>query len=285
MEICKNLAKQDLRIKIIAKQNAGVSSARNKGLKLASGEFIQFVDADDYIDEMVCKRLFTSIKENAADVVICGYKKVNFKKLSYKKVSNKKTTNLVDFENDFGFLFENALFNPPWNKLYRKDKIKSMFDENVSIGEDLIFNLNYFSNIQKIVLVDFCPYNYVVSNEQSLSAKYNDNLFETQLILNDYVCKFCKKCFGQAYSKANVDRVFAKEIYYLLKKLVILDNASMTSKFHKIKNVITNERVKKMANGKDMLDSQIKIINFFIRHNRVFAIYVFFYFKKVVLSK
>ena len=232
----------------------------------------------------MCEDLVKEIKESNSDIVICGYKRLDRGKLIYKKSINKKIANLIDFRDDFDFLFENALFNPPWNKLYRRNKIKSEFSEKTSIGEDLLFNLNYFSNIKKIVLIDFCPYNYVFSEGQSISSKYSDELFNTQLLLDDAVRNFCIKCFGQTYPKNSIDRVFAKEIYYLLKRLVILDNTHIVNRLQKIKKIITDKRVKKMANCKDTFDKPIKIINFFIRNGWSFSIYVFFYLKKVVMK-
>lgn len=233
----------------------------------------------------MCEKLFTAIKENDADVVVCGYKRVDGNRSIYKKSFNKKIFDLSELKNNFGVLLENALFNPPWNKLYRKDKIKGGFNETISVGEDLLFNLNYFSGIKKIVLIDFCPYNYIVSKSQSLSSIYNDSLFETQLLLDSSTRKFCMNYFGQTYSQTSLDRVFAKEIYYLLKRLVILNNEARKSKIKKIKKIINNKRVKKISHSKNIFDKQIKIINFFIRRNWYLAIYAFFYLKKVVMSK
>lgn len=148
----------------------------------------------------------------------------------------------------------------------------------------MLFNLNYFSQIQKTTLIDGCFYNYNCSNADSLSSKYDDNLLEIQIFLNDCMQKFCESYFGQGYFETTIDKVFAKEVYYLLKRLVLLNNENKLNKICKIKNIITNKKVKKIANSKHIVDNQIKILNFFIRRNWSFAIYVFFNLKKVVIK-
>ena len=75
-KICDEYKEKDSRIKVIHKENGGVSSARNKGLEIAKGAYITFVDGDDYIDEKYCEKLLKNLKENNVECVLCGFNRI-----------------------------------------------------------------------------------------------------------------------------------------------------------------------------------------------------------------
>lgn len=143
-----NIKNIDSRIKITNKNNSGVSIARNIGIKNSNGEYIQFVDADDELDLNMCEVLINSLIENRADITICGYKILYNKKVTCINCINKTINNLKDIEDYFSFLYQNWILNSPWNKIYKRNMINELFDENLSLGEDLIFNLNYLKNVK-----------------------------------------------------------------------------------------------------------------------------------------
>lgn len=81
LEICKNFARLDNRVVVIDKKNAGVSAARNNGIKVSTAQFIQFVDADDTLKSNMTENLVASMLESNSDVVICGYDRICSKEL------------------------------------------------------------------------------------------------------------------------------------------------------------------------------------------------------------
>ena len=160
-KMCDEWAKKDKRIKVIHKENGGASSARNKGLEDCTGDYIYFCDSDDFIEINCIEKLVDKIKDN--DVVIMGYNKVNGDKITAKvyndKLSQNEFISEIIHEWDFGLL---------WNKLYKKEFIKSKFNEKFKIREDLLFNSEYFKNVKKIGLINEPLYNYI-DNPNSLT--------------------------------------------------------------------------------------------------------------------
>ena len=281
LEICEKFRQKDNRIIIINKKNSGVSAARNSGLKIATGEFIQFVDADDFINFNMIECMFKNINENNADIVICGYNKISSNKVIKKSPNNFNTDSLIGFRDCFINLYKNAFLNAPWNKLYCRKKIKTFFDESLSIGEDLLFNLSYISNCDKISVINQNLYNYDVSLQNSLACKYYEKLFYNKLYLNKEVQKFLKKNFNLSdFSKIN--EVFAKEIYYYLKKIVFLSKEQKKEKLKKIKSCVENNNVRNMLYNAKITDFQIKIICKLIKVKQIKIIYMFFCLKKFI---
>ena len=185
-DLCDKYAEKDKRINVIHKKNGGVSSARNVGVTKANGEFICFVDSDDYLERFFLEEL---IKEKnlfpGFDSVWCGFQTVNgyknhevLEKIVFEK-NNKVTKTSVK---EIMTLHDKWLDAGPCCKLYRRDLIISSnlrFLENISLGEDLYFNFKYLDLTNgKIIVVNKCLYNYVKTKDESLTNKYHENLFE-----------------------------------------------------------------------------------------------------------
>lgn len=237
LKICKELSRFDQRIRIINQNNLGVSVARNRGIKEASGKFIQFVDSDDYIDENMCGNMLDCIISNEADLVVCGFNsvtpwrnhKVNFKKKQYNYVH--------ELEKDFEYLFENAFFHSMCNKLYKKAYIFELLEEGLSIGEDLQFNLNYLKNVNKIVTLDNCYYNYIHNYTSSLSKLLYKN--ELEIIENRYkkIFDFCQSYFDSRYYECFLYKRMIYEVLSTFKK-IISNNPSSIYQFYIFKEYL-----------------------------------------------
>ena len=119
-----NQYKVDGRIHLISKKNGGVSSARNTGLSIAQGDFIQFVDSDDYLSSNMTERLVTLITTNNCDLVICGYKYINGNRELYLPKQLYDGTDVI--KNAFLRLWKTTYINIPWNKLYRRALCKGI---------------------------------------------------------------------------------------------------------------------------------------------------------------
>lgn len=185
--ILDTLAKTDSRMKVIHNKNQGVSATRNYGIKNASGKYIQFVDSDDYIDDDMVLRLVEALETNQADVAICGYRFSNDVPTRIPQGGVWKKKEFVQNLHEF---YTKGFFCSPINKLYIKEKILEMFDTSLNLGEDAVFNLNYFSNIDKVCCVDFAPYFYYVGNDGSLSWRYNPRAFECETKKNSKILSF-----------------------------------------------------------------------------------------------
>lgn len=190
LEICNNYALKDSRIKIIDKKNTGVSNSRNEGILIAKGKYIQFVDCDDYLEENACYLLLKNIQENNSQLSVCGMNIKCNNKIIRNPYLPKKILNVKDNEEDLIFLLK--ILNSPCNKLYIKKCIKSLFAEDIELGEDLLFNLNYLKDIEKTVTFEACLYNVYLDNNNSLNRKFDKNklinlirLFEKEQLIYD----------------------------------------------------------------------------------------------------
>ena len=150
LEIYKKYAKKEKRIKLIDQKNGGVSNARNNGIKKALGEYILFLDADDYLEEQYIEVLVGLIEENNDSLPMCrrrsftdnsNLEPIVSLNLEVKEIDNKEIYKL----------YNTGMMNPPFCKLFNTDIIKKnniLFDESISLGEDLIFNLEYIKYVK-----------------------------------------------------------------------------------------------------------------------------------------
>lgn len=284
LRVCEKLKlTNEKRVKVLNKENNGVSSARNAGINASNGELIQFLDADDYINPDMTQSLMNEMAKNNADVVVCGYNRVNNSNVKEKIPPRFCGQSLAEFKSCFEELYKGAFFNSPCNKLYRRDKITEPFNETCTLGEDLLFNLCYFSNCGKISVVRDRLYNYSVAEPGSLSDQYNDRLFDTEVMLHKKVQEFFKRSFNSE-DFSGINEVFAKEIYYYLKKLVILSTNEKDVKLKKIENCLENDFVKNILYNVKLSDSQVKIVCELIKRKKEKAIYLFFKLKKLLDS-
>lgn len=145
-------------VRVIDKQNEGVAVTRNKGILLAEGEYIMFMDNDDFVDSDYIETFYQAIHEKNLDLVIGGYKRVN-------------QDNQIIFSQDIQQSeWSKYIIMAPWAKVYRTEFLKTnnleFFD--YGIGEDIIFNLAAYKATDKIGLLDYKGYNWYY-NSQSIS--------------------------------------------------------------------------------------------------------------------
>lgn len=158
--VLEKIAKQDERVKIVNKENGGVSSARNAGLKAAIGEYITFVDADDFVEADMYELLFGLMNEHNADIAHCGYKRIEDGQEVFATNSGKVT--VQSHGEALACAIEGKLFTGGvWNKLYKKSLFDNIcFDETVKINEDILVNYLAFKNADRSVYTDSPKYIY-----------------------------------------------------------------------------------------------------------------------------
>ena len=169
-EILDNYAKKDRRIKVIHKENGGVSSARNKGIEAAEGDYIGFIDGDDLIEPEMYKTLVDLLEEENADIAHCGYQMVFPDRIDYYHNTGKKKIQTT--EEGLKDLLSGEMIEPGLvNKIYKKELIKNCrLDETVKINEDLLMNYQLFKLSQKSVYYDITPYSYMIRSSSATGA-------------------------------------------------------------------------------------------------------------------
>ena len=166
-EIAKEYAAKDSRIKVYDFENGGISVARNRGLEIATGDYISYIDSDDWLDKRMYETLLKSAIQNNADMVKCGIIETNVAKEENFTFSNEK---IINNEQHIGFenYFNGMLWTVVWNGLYKRELAKKVkFPDNV-VNED-----NYSSGIflylaKKILVIPFCG-NYYRVNDAGIS--------------------------------------------------------------------------------------------------------------------
>lgn len=163
-KICDEFAASDSRVYVIHKNNEGVSIARNVGIEMSRGEYISFVDSDDWIEVDFLKEMLSSAIEHDSDIVVGSYKTV----WNYKTIYHKlKTTNI---NTNLKYIIQGDFF--VWQNLYKADFIcKYKFCKNISYGEDYIFLVDAFTDTKAVSFVTRQLYNYSQENTESAMHK------------------------------------------------------------------------------------------------------------------
>ena len=186
-EICEEYAKKDNRIKVIHKKNGGLSDARNVGINYANGEYIGFVDSDDYIESDMYKVLYKNIKKYEADISICKYREVledkQYKSCEVKQEQIEIYSNLEEKWRQL--LLGNKITDHAMNKLYKKDLFDDIkFRESYKF-EDIDIMYKLFEKSKRIVFTTYIGYNYL-QREGSIVKTMNDrSTLDLMEVVND----------------------------------------------------------------------------------------------------
>ena len=206
---CDEISSKNSHVKVLHKQNGGVSSARNLGLDAASGHYIGFLDADDAVKPYMYERLMESAQKYGSDMVMGGYEKVDGIKRTKIAIPFDE---VLDTESEilnivWSMAFWNAwvdgcyrptLYGSVWPNLYRKDLIQAnqiRFPEGIAIGEDLLFNLEYLSYVKRLSVVNEPLYVYNVANT-SATRKQNKNLWQRYCVLMEKEKEMLLRLYG-----------------------------------------------------------------------------------------
>lgn len=173
-KICDTYAEKDARVKVIHKQNQGQGIARNKALDVATGDYVMFVDSDDWVEPDFCETALNAALKNEADIVCFGYNTVTEEGEITSKVftRNPRTIGVSDGIKDL-ILRTDVIYNYPCNKLFSRKTTESVrFPEEYLHFEDQGFIYLTFHHAKKIYLDDHVLYNYL---QRSNSSSHGTN--------------------------------------------------------------------------------------------------------------
>jgi len=173
--ILKYIEKYKDKIVYIKKENGGLSDARNTGLSIAKGEYISFIDSDDYIERNMYEEIFTKLKEASFDIVSCDVNLVYENSEKIDTVSCGYRESILDKEKIKESM---TVFYPTvWNKVYKREVLKDITFLKGVWYEDLEFMLRAYPNINSIGVVKKPLYNYL-QRKNSITYTYNDKLYD-----------------------------------------------------------------------------------------------------------
>lgn len=208
-KICDMYAVQDKRIKVIHKKNEGLSEARNTGLKEASGDYIMYVDSDDYIELDSCKRLLSGMQPEV-DFVVGAIREIRENSVTYQRHTNLIPGNIYCAkEFVIRAIQKNEWFAPAVLNLYRRDFLirNQLFYKSGFYYEDMEMLPRLFLSAKKVVYVDYLFYNYIVRKNSIMTSDITEKKKSMMLaIYNDWM-----KIIGNVY-----DEEYRRYLYGIL---------------------------------------------------------------------
>ena len=220
-DICDRYAEKDQRIKVVHKENAGLGFARNTGMEYADGEYIAFVDSDDYISTDMLERLYRFASEENMDAVFCGFTvvtrdnkqmdRLEVRKITYfnnRKEREQYLLGMIGAEPEYP---KDARFTMSvWRGIYKKEVIDAgqcMFpSERKVVSEDIIFHIQFLNYAERIAILPECYY-YYCENQSSLTHTYRADRFEKVLNLIALIDQMMKEYGFQDPGNMNKDRL------------------------------------------------------------------------------
>lgn len=191
--ICREYAARDARIVVIdIPENVGAGVARNAGIDIARGEYIVFLDADDWYEPTMVEKLLTAVSESDSDVGICGYETyvegVSHKNSEVFSPASRRLVTVADVRTFFSHTFPDGMAGFLWNKIYKLSVIR---ENNVRFPtterlEDGFFNIDFFACANSCVMIGDVLYHYRISSQADVSRKYAWGYFEIVEKLTDY---------------------------------------------------------------------------------------------------
>lgn len=188
-DIIKQYAEQDNRIKCILKENTGVSDTRNAGLDMATGDYIGFIDGDDYMEPDMFEILLHNALKYDADISHCGYQMVFPSKVEYYYGTDK----LYEFNQYQGIeaIIKANLVEPGiWNKLYKRELVEHIrFDTRLVENEDFLYNVQAFKECKKSVFVDKPLYHYILRTNSACTSSFHIKKTDNQILVMEIVAE------------------------------------------------------------------------------------------------
>ena len=249
---------KDRRIKLINQENQGVSVARNIGLELASGNYVGFVDADDFIEKTYYDKLYNTAINDNCDIVVSNFTIEN--KGNYITNNSKYKKNII-FDNEkiqteiISEFIKGSNLNSIWNKLYKRSIIKNInFPVGVALGEDGLFNLKAFQKANSIIFTDYSGYNYREIEGSATKNILKKDYFKRAIEVYNYNYQ---NDIDFSLDENNINkwkaiRLVNSVISYIDMYLKNNNGLSFSHKFNYVKNMISNKLVQNaLKNYKD----------------------------------
>lgn len=283
--ICEEFVKKDSRFKFLKKDHAGVSAARNYGINHARGEYITFVDSDDWIAPDTCTKTYLFAKATNSDIVlwnlatttenkkiICEYK-TDFR--TTNKVTEKQNFNLQRSSIIQGASYDNGTCIFPYYsakvvccKLIKKSIIMEhnlSYNESLTLSEDRLFNFDLLRCTKKIAYLDEVLYFYR-TNPKSASQKYTPNSWERQKLYYEFIKQKAPNSFRHDIATALIREFFASwKLCYMNKS----NRNSLSQRISALKKIWNSALIQESLPYVDtkMLNLTLQLEFFFLRRN------------------
>lgn len=198
LSICEKYQEVDNRIIVLSHDNCGVAKTRQIGVEVSKGNYITFIDSDDYIEKDFLERLLSELCKANSDIVCCN---VYYRgDISEDITSNKAIENYGEFINDY---FEGKFYAYCiWGKLYKRHLLEDVRFRDLRYGEDTYYILEVVQCANKIIILDYVGYHYLDNPNGAVRNVVGISLIKDHLVVFQYVLDICVKNYSAFVLKA-----------------------------------------------------------------------------------
>lgn len=244
LKICKNYQEKDKRIKIYSQRNQGVSAVRNKGLTIATGDYIAFVDSDDIISKNMYEILVECLEKNNSDISCCKY--IKFTNVYQFQLS----TNSFNYSKNKALkllLEEKEITNFLWDKLFKKELFTNVkFQENM-IFEDLDVIYKIITKTNKITINNSILYAYY-QRPNSYVHTYNENKIKNYMFIIQKRYKYLHQNYPNLKKEINNSQILSILILFqmivLNKNKKLLEDKEILEQYKLLKELVNKTSIK-----------------------------------------
>lgn len=262
--ILDDYAKKYDNLVVIHKKNGGVSAARNDALKVASGEYIGFLDSDDWVNVKMFEKMYNAAKENDYDLVACDTIAVYPKKemVIHSNISNNQSVNKLMID----------AYAVIWNKIYKRELLEGLtFNTKMSFCEDVLFLCEVYSRVKKVGAINE-PLHFYLQREGSLTYTYNDKLYHLIDSMDSIVDYYKKNKVLDKYHD-EIEYTYVRYLYAtFIKRLAKTKNKKEFNRGYDCIIRKVNENFPNYKNNKYLIGKK----GFYLKHfNKMFAKMIF----------
>ena len=250
-KICDEYAKQDSRIKVMHKENGGLSDARNAGMKVARGEYISFIDSDDWIKPEMIEGMYNRMIEDNSDLVSSGVLWVDENGAEIRNATVSENCVLNTEQAMKELINDGKLKQHVWNKLYKADLIKNILFDKGKYHEDVFWSYKVIGEAERISIEKNSYYFYVQRSKSIMGEKYSAKRLDA-LDAMKLRCEYTKDKFPKLYN--NALSVYIGSCMYHLQLALLADIDKAV-----IKNIISRIDYRKNGNVFENLAGKQKL--------------------------
>ena len=273
LSICKAYEAKDARIRVVTQSNSGVSAARNKGMSLATGEYLGFVDPDDWIEPEMFEQMYNRIREEAYPICMSNYYKDDKRSSILKRLKIKPTTQALNKEEVIEHIIANMvgsegffrsyhyIMGCVWRCLYKRSFIEAhhiTFNTEVKVMEDLVFNIQALLKSEGLTLTKGAWYHYI-QNPKSVLHTYNVTMWENHNTVHSLLEKYLVEANLDMQLRKRLDTRYIGMIFDSIYNEMNRNNeVTLTHRFKKVKEICKTEKVKVTLSPKNQKIKQEK---------------------------
>lgn len=279
--LCDRWQERDARIRVVHQPNQGVSAARNRGLDMARGEQMAFIDSDDWVDSDYLALMVSALAATHADLAVCGLTQhhADGHREDYVPSMNGAFPLDAQHADCFTDLNRKFLLYGPVTKFYKMELLqchKVRFPQGTSFGEDLIFNYRYLEHVEAIACVARSTYHYRILGSSTLSGRIRPDQFATDYEQWQLLMAFYRR---HNLLNATAQQLLYRRLWGIIYDSIFLLPQLQVKPLHYLRTILSTPEINQLAQWQDCFNCA-RWIKQAIVHRRVLTFYLYFKLKQ-----